>query len=63
MVDFTEHVQRAGRPRGLTLKQPYLNHELRRHITYTTPAPPLRSNRIASVDGTKPAKSLKTALF
>ena len=63
VVDFPEHVQRAGRPRGLTRKQPYLSRELRRQITYTTPAPPLRGNRIASVDGTKPAKSPKTALF
>ena len=37
--------RRAGRPRGVTRRQPYLSRELRRQITYTTPAPPLRSNR------------------
>jgi ribosomal protein S14 len=28
--------RRAGRPRGVTRKQPYLSRELRRQITYTT---------------------------
>jgi len=55
VVDLLENVQRAGRPRGLRRKQLYLSRQLGRQIAYTTPAPPVR--KVASADGTKPAKS------